>query len=148
MAALAPVPGVTITTHRLRVAYADTDQGGVVHHGTYLRYLECARVEHMRERGFDYRRLELQDRLGLLVVEANLRYKLPARFDDELSLRTWIGFANRAKIRFDTLIMHGDHVLTEAQLTLACVNMVKAKITSMPASVLALADATVGASVR
>ena len=52
MAALAPVPGVTITTHRLRVAYADTDQGGVVHHGTYLRYLECARVEHMRERGF------------------------------------------------------------------------------------------------
>jgi acyl-CoA thioester hydrolase len=134
---------VTVTSWRVRVAYADTDQGGVVHHGTYLRYLECGRVEHMRERGFDYRALEERERLGLLVVEANVRYKLPARFDDVLELRSWIGLGNRAKLRFDTQILRGDDVLTEAQITLACVHMERARIVSMPAGVLALADATV-----
>lgn len=134
--------GVTVTRYGVRVAYVDTDQGGVVHHATYLRYLECARVEHMRERGFDYRRFEQEDRQGLLVVEANVRYRLPARFDDVLSLRTWIGLANRAKMRFDTSIMRGDDVLCEAQITLACVRLEAGKISSMPASVLALADGT------
>lgn len=135
--------GVSVTTHRVRVAYADTDQGAVVHHGTYLRYLECARVEHMRERGFDYRRFELEAKQGLLVVEVHLRYRLPARFDDVLELKTWIGVANRAKLRFETLIMRGETVLNEAQVTLACVQLERGRVSSMPANVLELADRTV-----
>jgi acyl-CoA thioester hydrolase len=140
--------GVTVTTHRVRVAYADTDQGGVVHHATYVRYLECARIEHMRERGFDYRRFELERRQGLLVAEINVRYKLPARFDEQLELETWIGVANRAKLRFDTLIKRDGALLTEAQVTLACVSFAQGRLNVVPAEVLAVADATVRNAVR
>jgi acyl-CoA thioester hydrolase len=132
--------GVTCTRYRVRVAYADTDQGGVVHHAQYLRYLECARVEHMRERGFSYQQFEVVERQGLVVAEASVRYKIAARFDDELEIHTWIGVANRAKIRFDSSIMRGDALLTHAELTLACVRYADAKLCSMPAAVLALAD--------
>ena len=47
-------------TYAVRVQYLDTDQGGVVHHAAYLRWLEAARVELLRERGIDYRRFELE----------------------------------------------------------------------------------------
>jgi acyl-CoA thioester hydrolase len=124
---------------KLRVAYADTDQGGVVHHATYLRYLEIARVEHMRSRGIDYAHFERVLGLGLLVVEANVRYKAGARFDDEVVIHTTVPVANRAKMRFDSRIVRGDTLLTLAEITLACVRMREGKLVSMPAEVVALA---------
>jgi acyl-CoA thioester hydrolase len=132
--------GVTCTTHRVRVAYADTDQGGVVHHSVYLRYLESARIEHMRERGFDYRKFEIDTKRGLFVVEANVSYLRGARFDDDLEICTWIGLANRAKLRFDSIIARGQEDLTHSEISLACVRFAEAKISSMPAEVIALAD--------
>src|SRR5215510_12771595 len=96
--------GARLSIMRQRVGYVDTDQGGMVHHSTYLRYLEQARVEHMRAAGIDYKTLELEQKLGLTVVEAQVRYRVPARFDDLLELRSWIPMANRAKLRFDSVI--------------------------------------------
>jgi len=135
--------GTIITSLRVRVGYIDTDQGGVMHHATYLRYLEMARVEHLRERGLDYNCFELDQRLGLPVVEANLRYKLPARFDDLLEIRTWVAVANRAKVRFDSVICRRAELLTRAQITLCCIVLAEHRICSMPESIVALA-ATVG----
>src|SRR5262245_31416367 len=120
--------GVIVTTHRVRVGYVDTDRAQVMHHGTYLRYLEAARVEHLRERGIDYRRFELDDKLALPVVEARVRYKLPAYFDDELSIHTWLAIANRAKLRFDSVIKRKDEVLTLAEITLACIRWPEGRI--------------------
>ena len=71
---------------RLRVTYADTDKAQIVHHASYLRYLEIARIEFLRENGFDYAAFERDTDMGLPVVEANLRYRAPARFDDELEI--------------------------------------------------------------
>jgi acyl-CoA thioester hydrolase len=129
---------VAVTTQRIRVGYVDTDRAQVVHHGTYLRYLETARIEHLREHGIDYRSFEQELKLATPVVEARLRYKASAFFDDVLEIKTWIAVASRAKLRFDSIIQRDDHVLTWAEITLACVRIPEGKICSMPAALIAL----------
>lgn len=117
--------------YRVRVSYVDTDQGGVVHHAAYLRFMEQARVELLRARGIDYRRFEAERKKALPVAEVRARYKRPARFDDELEVETWVGVVNRAKIRFDYRIWRGDELVNEAEITCACVDLTKMKICSM-----------------
>lgn len=73
---------------RVRVRYAETDQMGVVYHANYLVWFEVGRVEFMRALGLEYRRLEEEFGCLISVVEVQARYKLPARFDDELVIRT------------------------------------------------------------
>jgi tol-pal system-associated acyl-CoA thioesterase len=109
----------------------DTDQGGVVHHAAYLRYMEAARVELLRARGIDYRRFEQEIGKGLPVAEVRVRYKKPARFDDELSVETTVGELNRAKLRFDYRIWRGDEIVCEAQITCACVLLAEGRLCSM-----------------
>ncbi|MEC7520061.1 MAG: thioesterase family protein [Myxococcota bacterium] len=120
--------------YRVRVQYVDTDQGGVVHHAAYLRFLEQARVELLRQRGVDYRRFEREVGKGLPVAEVRIRYERPARFDDELEVEAWVGVINRAKIRFDYRIWRGDERLTSAEITCACVDLAKERICSMDPS--------------
>lgn len=78
-----------ITAVELRVRYAETDQMGVAYHTHYLVWCEVARTDHMRRRGVTYRELEDQG-LRLAVVEASIRYRQPARYDDLLSVRCWV----------------------------------------------------------
>jgi acyl-CoA thioester hydrolase len=67
----------------IRVPFFDTDAMGIVHHANYLRYFEVARVQHMRENGVSY--LEWQARgIHLPLIEAQCRYRKPARFEDVL----------------------------------------------------------------
>ena len=78
-----------ITAVDLRVRYAETDQMGVAYHTHYLVWCEVARTDHMRQRGVTYREMEGQG-LRLAVVEAAVRYRQPARYDDLLSVRCWV----------------------------------------------------------
>ncbi|HET9086740.1 MAG TPA: thioesterase family protein [Acidobacteriaceae bacterium] len=73
---------------RLRVRYAETDQMGVVYYANYLIWMEIGRVELLRQAGFDYRSMELEDDCHIPVVEATCRYKAPARYDDEIVIQT------------------------------------------------------------
>jgi acyl-CoA thioester hydrolase len=130
--------GVVVTTYRARVGYIDTDRAQVMHHAAYLRYLEFARVEHLRERGIDYRRFELDDKLQLPVVEVSVRYHKPSFYDDALEIKTWVGLVNRAKARFDSLFFRDGELLTSAEITLACVRAPEGKICSMPGFVIDL----------
>lgn len=119
-------------THRVRVGYGDTDQAGIVHHSVYLRWAEAARVEYLRHYGLDYRRFELDQRLALPVVDAHLRYRSPARFDDQIELVTWVGELSRAKVRFDCRVECEGRHLTDIEITLCCIKLPEAKIVSMP----------------
>lgn len=69
---------------RFRVRYAETDQMGVVYHGNYFPWFEMARTDLCAARGVRYRDIELNDNLLLTVVEAQIRYHAPARYDDEI----------------------------------------------------------------
>lgn len=124
--------GSTVHRHRVRVGYADTDQGGVVHHSVYLRYLEAARVEWFRAEGIDYRQVEYDQKLGLPVAECALKYKRPAKFDDVLDIDTWVGHCGRASLRFDYRVLRGEDLLTEATVLLACVELPHGKLRSLP----------------
>jgi acyl-CoA thioester hydrolase len=108
---------------RVRVRFCETDLMGIVHHGSYVTYLEVARVEWLRRRGVTYASWA-QAGLHLAVVELTLRYRAPARFDDEIDVETVLGERRAATARFDyRLLRAGDGVLlAEASTRLACVD--------------------------
>ena len=80
----------TTAETRIRVRYAETDQMGVVYYANYLVWMEVGRVELCKACGFNYRDMEQDDGILLAVAEANCRYASPARFDDEVIVKTWI----------------------------------------------------------
>ncbi len=122
--------------HTVRVLYQDTDQAKVVHHASYFRYLEAARLELWREQGFDYDRFEKETGLGLPVVETHLRYRSSARFDDVLEVETWVKSATRASVWFEAHIRRGDVVLVDARVRLACASFVDGQIRRIPQALL------------
>jgi acyl-CoA thioester hydrolase len=79
---------------RLRVRYAETDRMGVVYYANYLVWMEVGRVELCKSLGFNYRDMEEQDGVLLAVAESYCRYRAPARFDDEVIVKTWVDEAN------------------------------------------------------
>ena len=101
------------TETRLRVRYAETDQMGVVYYANYLVWMEVGRVELCKACGFNYRDMEREDGIFLAVAEANCRYRSPARFDDEVIIRTWIEDANTRIVIFhyEMRLAAGDRVL-------------------------------------
>ena len=98
---------------RVRVRYAETDQMGVVYHANYLVWFEVGRVELLRSLGFDYKQIE-DDGFGIAVVEAVARYKAPAKYDDELLIRTRIHTMSGVILKF------GYEVLRAADNVLLC----------------------------
>ncbi len=121
---------------RVRVIYADTDQMGTVYHGNYFRYFEIARVEYLRQAGVPYRDLEEKLGLRLPVVEAGVRYRRPARYDDELSLWAAPSQLGAASVRFDYEIrrLADGERLVEGHTVLACVDA-RGKVSRIPAGV-------------
>ena len=73
---------------RLRVRYAETDQMGVVYHANYLVWFEVGRVEMLRSFDLPYSRLEQEFGCMIAVAGAEVRYRSPARYDDDIAVRT------------------------------------------------------------
>ena len=84
-----PKPKGRISETTLRVRYAETDAMGIVHHSRYIPWFEVGRVNHLREIGLPYKQIE---KMGYLFVITDLgaRYHMPARFDDVVTIRTWM----------------------------------------------------------
>lgn len=85
---------------RVRARYAETDQMGVVYYSNYLVWMEVGRVEYCKAFGFSYKEMEERDGVLLAVAEANCRYSSPARFDEEVVIRTWIEEAGSRMVTF------------------------------------------------
>jgi len=85
----------------VRVRYAETDQMGVVYYGNYFTWFEIGRVEFCRQLGFEYKRMEIEDDSLLVVAKASCRYRIPARFDDLLTIRTRLKGSKRRIICFE-----------------------------------------------
>jgi acyl-CoA thioester hydrolase len=84
----------------VRVRYAETDQMGVVYHANYLVWFEVGRVEFLRQLGFSYKEMEQQDGCHIAVVDARCRYKAPARYDDEVIIRTHLKNVRESLVHF------------------------------------------------
>ena len=97
-ATLASSMPVSQTT--IRVRYAETDQMGIVYYANFFIWFEVGRVELLRQLGFHYKQMEIDDDCHIPVVEANCRYKSPARYDDELLLETRVLAIRRSVLKF------------------------------------------------
>src|ERR1700722_17747208 len=86
---------------RFRVRYAETDQMGVVYYANFLVWMELGRAEYCRAAGIRYRDMETDDGVLLAVVEAHCRYLSPARYDDEIAVKTWIVKATQRTVEFE-----------------------------------------------
>jgi acyl-CoA thioester hydrolase len=96
-------PGAYPFTHRLRVRFCETDAMGVVHHASYLAYLEETRVEYLRALGRPYDRLRAEG-TEFPVVEAALQYRKPLRFDDEVDVAVIVASAGGATFQMSYLV--------------------------------------------
>ncbi len=92
----------------LRVRYAETDQMGVVYYANYLVWMELGRAEYCRAAGIRYRDMEVDDGILLAVVEAHCRYMSPARYDEEIAVKTWVANANRRMVQFQYEIRNAE----------------------------------------
>jgi acyl-CoA thioester hydrolase len=96
----------------IRVRYAETDQMGIVYHANYFVWFEVGRVEFLRQLGFSYKDMEQEDNCHIAVVDARCRYKAPARYDDEVLVRTHLKHVRESLVQFEyELVRGGDSLL-------------------------------------
>jgi acyl-CoA thioester hydrolase len=106
----------------LRVRYADTDKMGVVYYANYLAYFEAGRTEYFRSMGHTYADLEAQG-IFLVVVEAHCRYHASARYDEVITVRTWVSRVRRTRIDFRYEVRNeSGRALVAGHTVLGCLN--------------------------
>jgi acyl-CoA thioester hydrolase len=108
-----------IEESRFRVRYAETDQMGVVYHANYLIWCEVGRTDYIRRFGLSYADME-QRGLQLAVADAALRFLAPARYDDEILVRTRLTAVRSRALSFayDIVQHHSGTRLVEASTQL------------------------------
>lgn len=101
----------------LRVYFEDTDAGGVVYHTSYLRFMERARSDMMRLAGIDQRGAMERGEGAYVVAEIAMRYKAPARLDDDLLVVSRVGKMRGASCLVHQRVMRGAEMLVEADIS-------------------------------
>ena len=120
----------------VRVYWEDTDAGGVVYYANYLKFMERARSEWLRARGFEQDALRDEAGVVFVVRRVEVDYLAPARFNDQLEVSASLHEAGRASFSVRQELMRGSLCLAEAVVTLACVDAVRFKPVKMPAPIL------------
>ncbi len=106
----------------MRVYYQDTDAGGVVFHATYLHFFERARMEWMRQHGFDARELARRFGLVFIVRQLEVAYMKPALLDDLVTVSADVEKMGRAQLTFAQEVRRGEETLVRASVNVACVS--------------------------
>lgn len=118
----------------LRVYIEDTDAGGIVYYVNYLKYMERARTEFMRQQGFgkDY---VFNLNLMFVVRDVQVSYQLPARLDDELQVTARVLEVGAANIVFEQAVVRGAQALAQAQVNIVSVRRDNTRPTRVPAAI-------------
>jgi acyl-CoA thioester hydrolase len=116
--------------HRVRTRFAETDAMGVIHHASYLPYLEEARVEYLRAIGHPYDDVRTGN-VGpgaegegreFAVLEASVHYRKPLLFDDEVDIALVVGAVTRATFQIAYLLSVAGEVRATAVTVHGCVD--------------------------
>lgn len=116
----------------VRVYYEDTDSGGVVYYANYLKYLERARTELLRELGFAQRQLAEETGLAFAVRSLAVEYLKPARLDDLVEVVTIVEDLGRAQVTFAQSIRRAEDTLVTAAVRVACLDLAKGRAAAIP----------------
>lgn len=108
----------------IRVRYSETDQMGIVHHASYLVYLEEGRTALMRDLGFPYDEVERRG-LGMAVRKIDLRYRVAARYGDQVVVRTWVERFRGASILYAYELLRAEdrELLATGSAEVACLQL-------------------------
>jgi acyl-CoA thioester hydrolase len=122
----------------LRVYYEDTDAGGVVYYANYLKFMERARTEWLRNKGFEQDRLLEQEGIIFAVRSVQVGYHHPARFNDALEVSASLTVKGRASLTFDQEVRRtsDEQVLCSGSIKIACVAINNMRPTSIPQALL------------
>ncbi len=115
--------GTTVQNHKMAVVprYCETDKAGVVHHSVYPIWFEMGRTELLRINGFAYKDLE-QAGVFFVVAELMLKYRRPARYDEQLLLETTCTNVTASKVEHKYRLVRDGVLLAEGTSILACIN--------------------------
>jgi len=117
---------------QIRVRYGETDQMGYVYYGNYAQYFEMGRVEWLRSLGISYKRME-DSGIMLPVLNLNIDYKKPAKYDDLLTLKTTLLKKPSIRIEFGFEIYNeGQELLTKGYTSLVFIDMKRNRPTKAP----------------
>ena len=118
---------------KIRVYYEDTDAGGVVFYANYLRFMERARTEWLRDIGFDHKNLVEKYKLIFAVKNLKINYMKPGYLDDLLTITSKLLNNRGASLVFQQeIINEKDELLTQAEVKIACLNSNTLKASPMP----------------
>lgn len=107
---------------KVRVRYAETDQMGFCYYGNYAQFCEIGRVEALRDLGMSYKNME-QEGVMLPVSEYTIQYKIPAKYDDLLTVVTSVVKLEGTRIYFEYQILNEENkTVAEATTTLVFVS--------------------------
>ncbi|HEY2384869.1 MAG TPA: thioesterase family protein [Terriglobia bacterium] len=104
-----------VSTSRIRVRYAETDQMGMAYYANYLIWMEVGRSDFCRHCGFSYRDLEREEKAFLTVAEATCRYIAPARYEDEILIETELARVRSRVVEFTYRIKRDETLLAEGK---------------------------------
>lgn len=109
-------------TYPVRVHYEDTDMAGIVYHANYLKFIERARSDWVRELGVDQR--AMRDGAGLVFAVRRLEaeYLAPARFDDVLAVESRVEAASGVRLTLQQAVLREGVVLFSARVVLVCLD--------------------------
>lgn len=123
---------MTTCTTPIEVRYAETDASGIVWHGSYVAWLESARINHMRCLGVEYADF-IAAGYNFVVTELEIRYLQPARFGDVVEIESRVTNVQTRRIAFDYTLRRqsSGETLVTAKTTLICVDH-SGKVTIIP----------------
>lgn len=117
----------------VRVYYEDTDAAGIVYYANYLKFMERARTEWLRSRGFDQSRLAREAGVLFVVSHLDVHYRQPARLDDRLEVEASVSRVGRALFYMDQRVLRGgDEVLCTAAVRIGCLDSVNLRPHALP----------------
>lgn len=96
----------------ITVRYAETDAMGVVHHASYIVWLEAARVEWMDQIGFPYTQVEAMG-IGFAVIEVGFTYRSAARFGDKVEVEVWLSELSSRILKYQYRVWNGTQLVGE-----------------------------------
>jgi acyl-CoA thioester hydrolase len=118
----------SVFTWPTRVYYEDTDAGGVVYYANYLKFMERARTEWLRNAGFEQDQLRTEHQVLFAVRSIDVKYKAPARFNDKLIITIDDFAIRRASITMQQSVLKknnvSDELITTGHVNIVCVNSV------------------------
>jgi len=127
--------GIKTFSLPIRIYFEDTDSGGVVYHSNYLKFMERARTEWLSAVGIDQRHLKQDNHIMFVVHRIDIQYKLPARFNDNLIVKSELKDIGSSKIEFRQMIYRNDEMLIDASVDVACIDSEKFKPVRIPPTI-------------